>query len=169
MRQDRESAVSPAAFQDLLAHNHCFGCGPDNPNGLHLKSYWSGEELSVASFTPDPYHCAGPKHFVNGGILATLIDCHCVCTAAAMAYRDAGREPGSDPDLHYATARLTLEYIRPAPIGVRLELRARIVERRERIYVVSCELSARGEACVSASVDAIAVPSSWVAGDRAPN
>jgi acyl-coenzyme A thioesterase PaaI-like protein len=166
MKRDRESAVSPAAFQDSLPHNHCFGCGPDNPNGLRIKSYWSGDELSVARFTPEPYHCAGPRHFVNGGILATLIDCHCICTAAAMAYRDQGREIGSDPDLHYATAQLKLEYLRPTPIGTELELQARIVERGERVYVVSCELRARDRICVQASVQAISVPASWVAGDR---
>ena len=123
----------------------------------------------MARFTPEPYHCAGPRHFVNGGVLATLIDCHCVCTAAAMAYRDAGREPGSGPDLHYATARLALEYLRPTPIGVELELTARIVEHRERTYVLSCELGARGKVCVRATVDAVAVPASWIAVDHAAN
>jgi acyl-coenzyme A thioesterase PaaI-like protein len=122
--------------------------------------------LSVARFTPREHHCAGPRHFVNGGILATLIDCHCVCTAAAQAYRDQGREIGSAPDLHYATARLDVEYRRPTPIGTELTLRARIVERRERAYVLSCELEANGKITVTARVEAVAVPASWIAGPR---
>jgi len=121
----------------------------------------------VARFTPEPHHCAGPTHFVNGGILATLIDCHCVCTAAAAAYRDAGRDIGSGAALHYATAKLELEYLRPTPIAAELGLEARIVGRTERTYVLSCGLTARGKTCVKGTVEAIAVPASWMRRDRA--
>lgn len=166
MRRDRGSAARLIAFQDRLPHNHCFGCGPDNPHGLCVKSYWAGEDQSVAHFTPRSWHCAGPKHFVNGGILATVIDCHCVCTAMAAAYRDAGREIGSAPGLHYATARLETLYPRPTPIDAELTLEARIVARTEKAYVLSCELSARGKVCVSGRVEAIQVPESWILGPR---
>jgi acyl-coenzyme A thioesterase PaaI-like protein len=121
----------------------------------------------VARFTPEPYHCAGPTHFVNGGIIATLIDCHCVCTAAAAAYRDAGREIGGEPHFHYATVTLDVEYLRPTPIAVELTLEATITERTERTYVLSCELVARGKTCARGSVEAIRVPEDWIAGDRA--
>ena len=168
MKRDPAShATRPIAFQDRLTHNHCYGCGASNPNGLHLKSSWSGEDRSVARFTPESWHCAGPKHFVNGGILATLIDCHCVCTAAAAAYRDAGREIGSEPGLHYATAKLELEYLRPTPIDAEFAFEARIVARIERTYVLSCTLAARGKTCVSARVEAIDVPASWMLAPRA--
>jgi len=167
MRRDPESAARLIAFQDQLPHNHCFGCGPDNPHGLCIKSYWAGEDQSVAHFSPRPWHCAGPKHFVNGGILATIIDCHCVCTAMAAAYRDAGREIGSPPGLHYATARLETEYRRPTPIDAELALHARIVARTETTYVLCCELSAREKTCVSARVEAIRVPESWILAPRA--
>lgn len=150
-----------------MPHNHCYGCGPLNSDGLRLKSYWSGNELSVASFTPETHHCAGPRHFVNGGIIATLIDCHSICTAVAMAYRDAGRAPGSPPDLHYATSKLEVEYLRPTPIDDPLRLEARIVERAAESYVVSCELASRGKTCARATVVAVRVPESWVAGPRA--
>jgi len=166
MRRDRESLVRPDAFQDLLPHNHCFGCGPDNPHGLRIKSRWAGDELSVARFTPESYHCAGPRHFVNGGIIATIIDCHSVCTAAAAAYRDSGREIGSAPDLHYATARLELKYQRPTPIDAELALEARIVARGERSYVLSCELKSGEKTRVVAEVEAVQVPDSWILGER---
>lgn len=166
MRLDRESPVRPDAFQDRLPDNHCFGCGQNNPNGLRIKSRWSGDKLSVARFTPKPYHCAGPTHFVNGGILATVIDCHCICTAAAAAYRDRGREIGSNPDIYYATAKLEVEYLRPTPINAELELRAQIEERADQTYVLSCALIAHGKTRVSARVEAVEVPESWMLGDR---
>jgi acyl-coenzyme A thioesterase PaaI-like protein len=120
----------------------------------------------VARFTPQTHHCAGPRHFVNGGIIATVIDCHCICTAAAAAYRDEARTIGSLPDLYYATARLELAYLRPTPIDAELELEARIVERGERTYVMSCQLSALGKRTVTASVEAIRVPASWMLDNR---
>ena len=166
MKHDRASVVSPSAFQDLLPHNHCFGCGPNNPGGLRIKSYWAGPDVSVARFTPLSHHCAGPRHFVNGGIIATVIDCHCICTAAAAAYIDAAREVGSEPDLHYATAKLALEYSRPTPIDAELEIRARIEARTERTYVLSCVLTAAGKPRVQAEVEAIRVPESWMLDNR---
>lgn len=122
--------------------------------------------MSVASFTPEPYHCAGPKHFVNGGVLATLIDCHCVCTAAAAAYRDAGREIGQGSPLHFATASLSLDYARPTPLGPELQLLASIAERTDRTYVLSCELIADGKVRATGVVTAIQVPDSWVEAPR---
>jgi acyl-coenzyme A thioesterase PaaI-like protein len=122
--------------------------------------------LSVARFTPKPHHCAGPRHFVNGGIIATLMDCHCICTAAAAAYRDSGREIGVKPDIYYATAELAVEYLRPTPIDAELELNARIVDRTERRYVLSCALNAGGKTCVEARVVAVEVPESWMLAAR---
>jgi acyl-coenzyme A thioesterase PaaI-like protein len=165
MKRGRESPVRSDAFQDLIPHNHCFGCGPDNPQGLRIKSSWSGDHLSVARFTPERYHCAGPTHFVNGGILATVIDCHCVCTAAAAAYLDHGRAIGSEPHLHYATANLELKYLRPTPIDAELAITAKIVDRTDRTYVLSCDLRAGGKTTVEAKLTAIQVPESWVLGN----
>jgi len=48
------------AFQDYYSDNFasCFGCGRLNEHGLHIKSYWDGEE-SVCRFQPEHYHTGG--------------------------------------------------------------------------------------------------------------
>jgi acyl-coenzyme A thioesterase PaaI-like protein len=149
-----------------MPHNHCFGCGPENRHGLRIKSHWSGEGPSVAKFSPQPHHCAGPAHFVNGGILATIIDCHCVCTAAAAAYVDAGRAIGAAPHFYFATLRLEVAYQRPTPLESELELTAVIESASERGYVLSCSVVANAKICVSATVEAVRVPESWMQGTR---
>jgi acyl-coenzyme A thioesterase PaaI-like protein len=154
------------ALQDQIPHNHCFGCGPDNSRGLRIKSFWDGAGPSVAKFSPQWHHCAGPKHFVNGGVLATIVDCHCICTAAAAAYFDAGRAVGELPFLHYATANLALTYRRPTPIGRELVLTANIDERKGSTYVLSCTVEADAKVCVEARVEAVQVPDSWVNAPR---
>ncbi|HTP51573.1 MAG TPA: PaaI family thioesterase [Anaeromyxobacteraceae bacterium] len=116
------------AIQDPIPHNHRWGCGTLNSNGLQIKSYPEGDE-TVCRFQPLPHFMAGPTNVLCGGIIASLIDCHCVCTAIADAYRSAGRPLGSSPDLRAVTAALRVDYLSPTPLGQPLELRARAVER----------------------------------------
>jgi acyl-coenzyme A thioesterase PaaI-like protein len=159
--------VPGPAIQDLIPHNHCFGCGPDNEHGLRLKSYWDGSGFSVARFVPQAHHCAGPAHFVNGGILATIVDCHCICTAMAAASYAAGRMPGAAPHDYFATASLDVVYKRPTPIDEPLELAAEIVRGGDRDYVLSCAITAAGKETVTATVAAVRVPDTWMHGRRA--
>lgn len=155
--------LADVSLQAQIPHNNCFGCGPDNKAGLNLESFWTGEGPSVARFVPQPHHCAAPLHFVNGGILATLIDCHCICTAYAAGYRDAGRPMGSKPTIHFVTADICLQYRRPAPIAGPLQLTADIAEKIDNGYRVRCTLDVQGKVCVTADVSAIQVSESWMA------
>src|SRR5215471_20575260 len=92
-----EPALAARAIQDDIGiDNLCYGCGPENPEGLKIKSYWDGDE-TVCTFMPRPSFMAGPRHVLNGGIIATVIDCHCICTAVAAVYKSEGRPIGSDP------------------------------------------------------------------------
>ncbi len=146
------------AFQDYYPDDvsHCFGCGKLNEKGHQIKSYWDGDE-SVAVFTPEPYHTAIPG-YVYGGLIASLIDCHGTGTAAAAGYREEGREMSSDPPLRYVTASLHVDYLRPTPMGVPLEVRGRVEEISGRKVVVSETLSANGKVCAKGTVVAVKMP-----------
>jgi acyl-coenzyme A thioesterase PaaI-like protein len=150
----------PEAIQDRIPHNHCFGCGPLNALGLGIKSYPTGEG-AVCTFQPSPHHTAGPTHVLNGGIIATVIDCHCVCTAIADAYRAAGREIGTAPLVWCVTASLRVDYLAPTPIAAPVELRAHVREAKGRKRVVACELCSGGQVCARAEVVAVEVPPTW--------
>jgi acyl-coenzyme A thioesterase PaaI-like protein len=146
------------AFQDLVAkgssRRYCYGCGADNERGLNIKSYWDGDE-GVCRWKPKPHHSSGPPDSLNGGVAATLIDCHSVYTAIATAYRLEGREMGEDDDLDYATAKLTVTYLRPTPMDTTLELRSKVVRKGNRSITVETMLSADGEECVRGEVVAV--------------
>jgi len=101
-------------------------------------------------------------HFVNGGIIATLIDCHSICTAWAAAFVDEGRLIGSEPLSFVATGSLEVAYKRPTPMDAVLELEALISERLERGDVVTCNLSAAGKVCAVGVVTAVPVPAAWM-------
>ncbi len=147
------------AFQGELVRNYCWGCG-NNAYGLGVKSYWSGDE-AVCTWQPKAYHMAGPQHILNGGIIATIIDCHCICTAIAAAYRKEGREISTDPFIWYATASLQITYVRPTPINRPLNLRARITQMNERKTLLSCSVVVDGEEHARGEVVAVRVPPSW--------
>ena len=152
--------VSDKAIQDEMVGNHCWGCGADNPAGLRLKSYWDGE-VAVAQWVPQPQYAAGPQHFLNGGIIATLLDCHGVCTAAASIYEREGRGVGTDPEIWLATGSMTVDYLRPTPIDGLVELSAQVVAHDDRSTSVDCVLTAAQRERVRASVRAVRVPDSW--------
>ncbi len=55
------------------AQNRCFGCGQANPIGLHLDFMLADDGTVVCRATiPDTYE--GPRGYVHGGIIATLLD-----------------------------------------------------------------------------------------------
>jgi len=153
------------AFQDALGETYCFGCGSQNHKGLQIKSRWEGEE-AVSTFQPAEHHAAGPRHVLNGGIIATIIDCHSVCTAIAATYRAEKRELGSEPSLWCVTASLTVSYLKPTPLepGLPVELRARVVETSGKKTTVACSLFARGEECARGEVVAVRVSDAWRGG-----
>lgn len=150
--------MNSKAFQDCYPEelSHCYGCGRLNEHGYQIKSYWDGEE-TVASFTPQPYHIAIPG-YVYGGLLASLIDCHGTGTASAAAYRAAGRDMGTEPALRFVTASLQVEYLRPTPLGVPLEIRGKIEEIKGRKVVVKATIAAKGEVCARGQVVAVQMP-----------
>ena len=150
------------AVQDFYPSDlsHCYGCGRLNAHGHQIKSYWDGDE-TVATFTPQPYHTAIPG-FVYGGLIASLIDCHGTGTAAMAAYRAAGRSWDSQPPFRYVTASLHVDYRRPTPIGVPLEIRGQIREIGKRKVVVSATLSAGGQVCATGEVVAVQMPASMI-------
>lgn len=149
-----------ASFQSQMRDNFCWGCGADNHDGLRLESAWDGGD-AVARWTPDAVHAAGPRHFLNGGIIATVLDCHGICTAVADAHRRAGRAIGSAPEIWFATTTMHIDYLRPTPLGPELTLHATVADVDDTRTVVDCTLEAGGKERARARVEAVQVPDEW--------
>jgi acyl-coenzyme A thioesterase PaaI-like protein len=152
--------MTDRAFQEYYPDDlaHCFGCGRLNPEGHQLRSYWEGEE-TIARFTPKPFHMAVPG-FVNGGLLASLIDCHATGTSAAVAYRGEGREMDTMPAHRFVTASLRVDYLRPTPLGPELIVRGRPRTVSGRKVVVEAWILAQGETTVRGEVVCVELPAS---------
>lgn len=142
-------------FQDHMPGNICFGCGSENHEGLKIHSRWEGE-VSVCEWTSEPRY-QGWKGLMNGGILATLMDCHCMGTAMAAAYRAEGRDLGSGPYYRYATAHIEVDYLKPTPNDRPITLRAQVIEMQGRKIRLTCQAFVDGVQTAKAEVVGVRV------------
>lgn len=141
-------------FQKHMPENVCFGCGESNPDGLHVKSYWEGEESVCKWRSEEKYH--GWASLMNGGIIATLIDCHCMGTAMADAYKRENRFLDTEPVYRYATGTLSVKYLKPTP-NTEIELRSKVTEVKGKKTVMKCQVFVAGEMTAESDVIAIRV------------
>ncbi|NDJ86746.1 MAG: PaaI family thioesterase [Chloroflexi bacterium] len=146
------------ALQDIWPQATCYGCGPANPFGLQLKSYWSVDgQAVVAIHHPDPKYNAGFDNVMYGGLVASLMDCHSVWAAIAHAYRSEGREHGSLPSITYVTGRLDVRYLKPTPLNQPIYLHAVIEEIHGRKTKVFTQLGPEGQVTAEAHVLAVRI------------
>jgi acyl-coenzyme A thioesterase PaaI-like protein len=120
-------------------NNSCFGCGPANPQGLRIRSRVEGE-LVVAEWAPSEHHQAFPG-VLNGGIIGSLLDCHCNWTAAYHLMKQAGL----DTPPCTVTADYSIQLKRPTSMAGPVRLEARPVELKEDRAVIEGTLTAGGK------------------------
>jgi len=142
-------------FQNYMPGNVCFGCGCGNHEGLQIKSFWDKEEAVCIWQPEEKYH--GWANLLNGGILATLIDCHCMCTAMAAAYRQENRTLDSEPYYRYATGTLNVKYLKPTSNNHKIELRAQVTEIKSRKVTLKCDVFSQGLKTAEAEIIGIRV------------
>ena len=87
---------------------------------------------------PWPEHDNG-LGFLNGGIIATLLDCH---TAAGVLNEASLRGWDAPPGalLPFVTAGIDIRYLRPSPLHSAVALRAFVVKSTEAEIVCDAEL-----------------------------
>ncbi len=131
--------------------NRCFGCGPANPQGLHIRSFEEPQGL-YARWTPERQHEAF-SGAVNGGILGTLLDCHSNWTAAIHLMKKAGR----DRPPCTVTAELHVRLLRVTPSERPLELHARVVDSTDDRATVEARVEADGQTTATCRAVFVAV------------
>jgi len=144
------------ALQDCFPQGTCYGCGPDNPDGLHIKSYWSEEgRFVVATYHASSKYNAGFPNTMYGGMVASLIDCHSIWTAMAFAWRAEDKVLEGLPGIACVTGKLTVNYLKPTPLDQPVHLKAWVEGEIGRKIRVLCELGPAGE--ITATGDLLAV------------
>ena len=144
-------------LQDALPAGHparvCFGCGADNPQGLRIKSCMDNG-TAVCRFRPEPHHTAFPG-VLNGGIIATLLDCHGVWTAVGHVNATQPGPEEAEPSTMFVTRRMTVDYLKPTPVDEELVLKGWVVKEGTKSMTVKVELMARDTVTAQAEVTAV--------------
>ena len=89
-----------------------------------------------------------------GGVLATLIDCHAMCTSLAILCREAGRPLEDITNFGAITGGLSIRYLAPTPTRGALKLGAELASREGRKLQLLCTshvgdvLTARAEVTI---------------------
>ncbi len=100
------------------AQNRCFGCGPANPVGLRLE-FMLAEDGTVVCMASVPDTFEGPRGFVHGGIIATLLDE--TMSKAVRSHNVVGM-----------TRHMEVDYKSPVPSGTPIRLEGRVYHHEGR-------------------------------------
>lgn len=131
----------------------CFGCGPSNKEGLHVRSFETPEhDALVAVWTPQAHHEAFPG-VLNGGIIGALLDCHSNWTAAwALMKRDKTGHPPCT-----VTAEFSVKLLRPTDSRSSVELHAAPVQLEGDRAVIEAKMVSKGKVCATCRGTFVAV------------
>ncbi|MFL6568810.1 MAG: PaaI family thioesterase [Chthoniobacterales bacterium] len=145
--------MAEESLQEQYApNNSCFGCGPANADGVHVRSFVRGDEV-VAEWTPQPKYEAFPG-VLNGGIIGTLLDCHCNWTAAYHLMKASG----ADRPPCTVTADYAIKLLRPTPTDGPVFLSAKILEiSGDRATVDGTLTASSGKPCATCRGTFVAV------------
>ncbi len=133
MHPDGGLSIQERLYPELA----CFGCGQANRDGLRLRSYSNGDDV-VAQFMPWPQHDNG-LGYLNGGIIATVLDCHSAAVVMSEADR-RGWHALAGSSLSYVTAGIDVTYLRPSPLDDPVALHGAIVTASEAEMTARVEL-----------------------------
>ncbi len=105
----------------------CFGCAPQNPNGLQMTFVEDGEYV-ISEWEPKDYF-QGYYKVLHGGIQATLMD-EIASWLVQVKLKTAG-----------VTSKMTVRYKKTVPIDKgNIKLRARLTGQRRNLAEIHVEL-----------------------------
>ena len=118
--------TSEPAVQDVriggrrieIAPHNCFACGTLNVHGLHLELHAGDDRCWVELSLPERFQ--GWDDIAHGGIVCTILD-------EVMAWALI------DHDMWGVTARMSVDFKRPVPIGRPIRGEGRVVSVRRRL------------------------------------
>ncbi len=131
----------PVGDRRLLMRPHgCFACGELNVSGLRLRLH-ADAGICWAEPTLDE-RFMGWEGIAHGGIVCAILD-------EVMAWALV------DEDSWGLTARMSVDFRRPVPIGRRLRAEGRVVERRRRLIRTEGRLLDAATGAVHATAQAV--------------
>lgn len=131
MREPKEKKVAHGHAihtQHKALKNHCFVCGPENADGMHLKFYLDeAARRAVCKFKLTRRYQGPPGHS-HGGIIAAILD-------------EAMGKVNKLSSVIALTKRMDVEYLKPVPLGKPLIATGRPQHNEGRQYTNVAEIT----------------------------
>ena len=138
-RESEPQNPVPVPFAAIRSDHECFGCGDDNPCGLHLRFAETGDGVSAA-FTPFAMH-QGFQGVIHGGIVSTVLD-----EAMAWAVSRAGTWA--------VTGELRVRFRAPLRVGEATTVTGRVTGGRGRTITALGEVIRDADRAIIATATA---------------
>ena len=142
--------AAPRTFQRVderfgFEPHNCFACGTLNDHGLQLELHVDGERCWTDLAIPGRFQ--GWDEIAHGGIVATILD-------EVMAWSLV------DQDNWGLTARMTVDFKRPVPLGRPIHAEGWVTDVRRRLITTAGQIvdQATGELLATADATYVAAP-----------
>jgi len=110
-----------------MQKNHCFVCGPDNPDGMRLQFVLDEERQTFVCHFRLTDRYTGPPGHCHGGIIASILD-------------DAMGKVNKLRHVVALTKEMTVEYLQPVPLHQPLRVEGHELEVHGRRHVNAAEI-----------------------------
>jgi uncharacterized protein (TIGR00369 family) len=137
------SAASARELTIEVEPHHCFACGALNEHGIHLDLHVDGDRCWTTVALEERFQ--GWDGIAHGGIVCTILD-------EVMAWSLASTDNWG------LTARMTVTFKRPVPLGRPVRAEGRVVRARRRTIETAGQMvdAASGELLATAEATYIA-------------
>lgn len=116
-----------------MQRNFCFGCGAENPDGMHLRFTYDKSRRRLVGRVRLDKRFTGPPGHCHGGIIATILD-------EAMGKINRLR------DVIAVTSQITVDYLKPVPLNQPLRVESHEIRVRGCRHINAAEIrNRRGE------------------------
>jgi uncharacterized protein (TIGR00369 family) len=110
-----------------LRKNFCFGCGKDNPEGMRLRFHHDQDANTFIAHFRLGKKFTGPPRHAHGGVIAAVLD-------------EAMSKPSKPLGIMAPTIELTVNYLRPVPLGQKLTAIGWEVRKKGREHLRAAEI-----------------------------
>jgi uncharacterized protein (TIGR00369 family) len=107
----------------------CFACGKGNPDGLKMEFTFEGDEARTSFSFPRKFQ--GYRDVVHGGLVSTVLDEAMITVLNRLGHLAV-------------TAELCVRFVRPARVGERLDITAKLVDRRGKVFRLEARATGPG-------------------------
>ena len=145
MTTQKQSAQGHDTPDIKMPKNECFGCGKDNPDGMHLEFYFDEPNRRAICEVTLAKRYQGPPGHAHGGIVATILD-------EAMGKVNKLRH------VIALTRVMEVHFLKPVPLSETLVVEGHEVRVRGRKHINAAEIrNDRGEVLASSKGTFIAI------------